>query len=244
VIEAVAAAVKAAVAEANKKAEESTAGLVAKRDQLLEEVVGYKDKLKGYNPERVAELEKLEKEIKAKKQQKSIDDNDLPTVVADYETRLADTVTAKDKEILTAKEDLAKVKSSYIKTNTKNAVLAALAAAKVLPDVMLNNVMPLVDTIVKEDGTFETFVKDAEGKQRFNPTDNTPVTVEGLLAEMSLLPAFAPNFPKSSGGGAQQRNDFSGPDATKLSELTTFDKKQAYIEKFGEEQFEKLVAAG
>lgn len=228
--------------EAEENTKKVTEGLLKKRDTLLEEVVGLKGKLKGYDPERIIVLEKLEKDLEAQKHQKDIDDGSMESVVQRYETRISEIMKTKDEEVTAAKAETEKLLDSYTKTITENNVLDALAKRKVPPEVMLNNIKPFTQSVVGEDGKFTTIVTDANGNQRFDPKTNEPVTVLGLLDEMALQPAFAPNFPQSSGSGAGNGKEFSGAiGVTKLSDLKTSDDKIAYQKKHGLEAMNKLT---
>ncbi|GEM_PF-1875640 len=238
-------AIQDAVAAADQKAENSTKDLSAKNTSLLNEVKSLKIKLKDFNPEAIAELEKRVKEIDDQKHQKNIDGNDMEAVVKKYEDRITDIMTAKELEVTEATTKVAQLQSSYTRSITQNAVLEALAKRKVPPEVMLNNILPFVETSFDENGKFNTIVKDVNGNQRIDPKTNLPLDVDYLLDEMSLLPAFAPNFPQSGGGGSTN-NDAGGniSGVTKYSDLTTFEDKKAYLDKNGQDAMDTLIAAG
>ena len=236
--------VKDAVTAANQKAEERIKDTTAKNTSLLNEVKSLKIKLKDYNPEAIAELELKVKEIDDQKHQKNIEGNDMEAVVKKYEDRLTEMVKVHETEVTGLKTENQTLKTSYIGKTSRETVLEALGKRKVSPDVMLNNILPLVETTV--DGEkWNTIVKNPDGSPRVVPTTQKPFTIDDLLDEMSLNPAFAPNFPQAGGGGSNDNGGSSNiSGVTKYSDLKTFEDKKAYLDKHGQEETDKLIAAG
>ena len=237
--------VEDAVAAADQKAEARMKDTVDKNTAHLNEIRTLKIKLKDYNPEAIAELEKRVKEIDDQKHQKNIEGNDMEAVVKKYEDRINEILAAKELEVNRATTKSEQLQSSYTNSITQNTALEALAKRNVRPEVMLNNILPFIETKFDENGKFNTIINDVAGNQRFDPNTNLPLNADNLLDEMSLLPAFAPNFPQAGGGGAPKGDSSSNiGGVTKYSDLKTFEDKKAYRDKHGQEAVDALINAG
>jgi len=236
--------VKDAVIAADQKAEERTKDLVQKNTSLLNETKSLKIKLKDYNPEAIAELEKKVKEIDDAKHKQNIEGNDMEAVVKKYEDRLTEMMKVHEEKELKLTSELKALNTSYIGKTSKETVLEALAKRQVAPEVMLNNILPLVETQVDGEN-WNTIIKNPDGTPRVDPATQAPFTIENLLDEMSLNPAFAPNFPQAGGGGSNDNNGSSNiSGVSKYSDLKTFDEKKAFLDKNGQDAVDKLIAAG
>jgi len=233
-----------AVAAANQEAELRIKDTTAKLTSVLNEVKSLKIKLKDNNPDEIAELRQKIKDSEDKKRQQTIDEGSKEEAVKELQDRLDAmlVVHEKDKaEWVTANE---KLTSSYVGKTTKEKVLEALALRQVSPRVMLNNILPLVETVVDGEN-WNMIVKNPDGSPRVDPGTQTPFTLDNLLDEMSLMDDFAKNFPQAGGGGAGDGDGGASiGGVTKWSDLDTFEKKDAYLEKHGQEATDKLCAAG
>jgi len=233
-----------AVAAANQEAELRIKDTTAKLTSVLNEVKSLKIKLKDNNPDEIAELRQKIKDSEDKKRQQTIDEGSKEEAVKELQDRLDAmlVVHEKDKaEWVTANE---KLTSSYVGKTTKEKVLEALALRQVSPRVMLNNILPLVETVVDGEN-WNMIVKNPDGSPRVDPGTQTPFTLDNLLDEMSLMDDFAINFPQAGGGGAGDGGGGASiGGVTKWSDLDTFEKKDAYLEKHGQEATDKLCAAG
>lgn len=238
--------VKALLEKVRSEEQTKTKMVADKNNELLGEIKSLKGKLKGYDPDKMAELEKMVRDADDKKHQKNIEDKDIEAVVSKYESkvaelekRLSDTVATKDTEVKTAQDALKNLESSYTKSITEGIVLDALAKRKVSPDAMKNNILPLLETVV-ENGKFRTIVKDGDG-EKIDPSTNKPVTVDGLLDEFSVNPAFAPLFPQSSGSNANgSKFNPNMSTISKISDFKTEKEKVDYQDKYGMEAYKKL----
>jgi len=233
-----------AVAAANQEAELRIKDTTTKLTSVLNEVKSLKIKLKDNNPDEIAELRQKIKDSEDKKRQQTIDEGSKEEAVKELQDRLDAmlVVHEKDKaEWVTANE---KLTSSYVGKTTKEKVLEALALRQVSPRVMLNNILPLVETVVDGEN-WNMIVKNPDGSPRVDPGTQTPFTLDNLLDEMSLMDDFAKNFPQAGGGGAGDGDGGASiGGVTKWSDLDTFEKKDAYLEKHGQEATDKLCAAG
>ena len=233
-----------AVAVANQEAELRIKDTTTKLTSVLNEVKSLKIKLKDNNPDEIAELRQKIKDSEDKKRQQTIDEGSKEEAVKELQDRLDAmlVVHEKDKaEWVTANE---KLTSSYVGKTTKEKVLEALALRQVSPRVMLNNILPLVETVVDGEN-WNMIVKNPDGSPRVDPGTQTPFTLDNLLDEMSLMDDFAKNFPQAGGGGAGDGDGGASiGGVTKWSDLDTFEKKDAYLEKHGQEATDKLCAAG
>lgn len=237
-------AIKDAVAAVRSEEEERTKDLTKKNSSLLNEIKSLQIKFKDFNPDRVKELEKIVKEIEDNKHKKNIDENDMEAVVKKYEDRINEMITVHEAEKTKLTTENTELKTSYIGKTSKETVLEALAKRKVSPEVMLRNVLPLVETVVDGDN-WNTIIKNADGTPRVDPATQIPFTLDNLLDEFSLNPAFAPNFPQAGGGGSHEDGNGSNlSGVTKYSDLKTFEDKDAYLKKHGQEAIDKLINAG
>jgi len=233
-----------ALAKKDEEFEQRTKDLQHKNTSLLNEVKSLKIKLKDFNPDEVQRLKDMAKEIEEKKREKDVEKD--PDLVKKYEDRIAEMMEAHEKELAEAKSASEKLQSSYTQQITESVVLDELAKRKVSPRVMKNNILPHVETKVTEDGRFETIIRNPDGSQRFDPKTNKPFDVGMLLDEFSLQEEFAPNFPQASGGGAGDGPAGKVPanSVSKYSDLKTFEDKKAFIDKYGQEEMDKLIARG
>jgi len=235
-----------AVAAANQEAELRIKDTTTKLTSVLNEVKSLKIKLKDNNPDEIAELRQKIKDSEDKKRQQTIDEGSKEEAVKELQDRLTAMVSVHEKENTERDTKYDNLKTSYIGKTSRETVLEALAARKVSPDVMLNNILPLIETTVDGEN-WNTIVKNADGTPRVDVSTQTPFTLKNLLDEMSLNPAFAPNFPQAGGGGGGAGDGDGGASiggVTKWSDLDTFEKKDAYLEKHGQEATDKLCAAG
>jgi len=238
--------VEDAVEKEREAAEQRTKDLSAKNTSLLNEVKSLKIKLKDFNPDEITKLKEMAKDLEEQKHKAAVDNNDTPALVKKYEDRISEMMALHQKEVEEAKLTTEKIQSSYTQKITESTVLEALGKKKVSPKAMKNNILPLVETQFTEDGQFQTYVKNPDGSQRFDPKTNQPFTVDMLLDELSLQDDFAPLFPQASGGGAGNGDGGHSnvSSVSKLSDLKTFEEKKAYRDKFGEEAYNQLINNG
>ena len=232
-----------AVAAANQEAELRIKDTTTKLTSVLNEVKSLKIKLKDNNPDEIAELRQKIKDSEDKKRQQTIDEGSKEEAVKELQDRLDAmlVVHEKDKaEWVTANE---KLTSSYVGKTTKEKVLEALALRQVSPRVMLNNILPLVETVVDGEN-WNMIVKNPDGSPRVDPGTQTPFTLDNLLDEMSLMDDFAKNFPQAGGGGAPNGDGSKNIGGiTKLSDLKTREDKIEYQKKNGKDAMDKLILA-
>jgi len=232
-----------AIASAKATEQEGIKNLTAKNTDLLGEIKNLKGKLKGFDPEKIAGLEKLAKELEEKKQKSDIDNNNVEAIVKKYENQLTATVEEKNKAVAEAKAQTEQLRKSYSQTITEKTIVEALNKREVSAEAMTNNILPHVTTIMGEDGKFNTIVRTlGTDDVQIDPKTNKPVTVDMLLDNFALNPAFAPLFPQSSGSGSKDKKGGTPLESgIKLSDLKTMEEKIAYQQKHGKESMQKLI---
>lgn len=226
--------------------QEATNGLIEKRDQLLAE----KKKLKGeldliketydFN-----ELETLKESLKKAQQEKMTVEERLALHEKDLIsgfTKERESLQSKFSEETNSLKTELERKDKALRKNLVDAVLSReIANANGIPELL----MPILrDKIgIVEDGE-EYSARVFEGKtQRIGDSKGNPMTIAQLVEEYKANPIYGVAFKASgaTGGDAKgnDRQEIAGGIAPKRSEMS-ISQKVAYIEKYGQEKFEKL----
>jgi len=196
----------------------------------------------------VAALVGMSKALKARRIEKPIDLTPLgeygrnpeevvtwiKTKVDDYETRLASKAKI-DLEKLKTELNAPLLKENHVLkeingsvTGQLKAVLVDTAIRSALGDKAIDQdlVMPHVKDklqVSQEDGKFQVFVVDIDGRQRVSGTTAQPLTIDELVKEMRASPKYAPLFksdaPRGSGSSPGASSTRSLGSEVKLSSL-------------------------
>lgn len=179
-------------------------GLIANRDEILEEKKKLAKKYEGIDLERYQQLVSEEESRKTKK----IKDE------KDWESREAQIHETYKKTIEPMKGKLSAVSGQLQKVLVRDALERALleAGAKITGGV--NLIVPLAQEKVKvrerDDGTLEAYVVDDNGKERFSFKDGTTqkFSFSELAAELKEMEEFQGCFaPKGTSGGGAPGSD-------------------------------------
>ena len=236
-------AIQKAVDALRAKEKIDVSALTGKNTDLLGEIKNLKTKLKGFDPERFAELEKIAKEVEEKKHKADIKDNNVEALVKKHEKQLADTINEKNIAVKEATDKVLQLQTSYSQSITDRTIVEALAKREVSPEAMKNNLKEHLRTVQDEQGNFRTIVVDiVTGDERIDPKTNERVTVDSLLDDFALNPAFAPLFPQSSGSGSKEKKGgLPVSHGVKYSDLKTLEDQVEFQRKYGKEAMEKVI---
>lgn len=231
--------------KATEKVQESTKGLLNKRDELLEE----KKKLKSefeefkskYDPEKYQEaLELLKKKEEAEmtlEQRAAKREQELLEGFKSRETELL----RKNESALTKLQQEVEAKDRALRNNLVEKELnAAIASAEGVPELLVPVLKDKV-RVVEDNGEYVARVFDGDTPRVGDSTGNY-MSIAQLVEETKANPIYGGAF-KASGasGGSAKGSDSSGTGglATKRSEMSSKD-KAAYIEKNGYDAYMNL----
>lgn len=192
--------------------DEHTAGLKAKRDELLANERKLKDRLAalekdfdGIDPAEVRELLKARADEEAKRQKAQ----------GDWEARekqLHEQYGKKVSELEAGRQGLSEALHNAVAVRD---VRGAIAERKANPRALEPHVLPFVRT-VEEDGQFVARVVDAKGQVRISGTKGDPMTIVELLDELSQDDALKPLFPSNGASGSGARTSVTTAGGAKV----------------------------
>jgi hypothetical protein len=203
------------------------------REKLEKDVIKFKD----IDPDKariaLAELEELKK----------IDPNTEADKIANtkFEAAKAQLLEKHTGELKTKDDRIGTLSSAVDKLLRESQATAAIANHKGSVDLLLPHV--LSHTRIKEvDGKFTTEVIDKDGNVRIADGKGTPMTIDGLVAEMRQSETFGRAFEASghSGSGKPPGNGAGGAGVKRKSEFKTEKERAAWVDANGMDAYNKL----
>lgn len=228
-----------------KAVEAATAGLVAKRDELLAEKKKAQAELNDikskYNPE---EYDKVLSEYKAIQESKLSAEERLAKreqeLTTQFSQREKDLLKKIESETTLLNEQVTKKDQALRKYLVDSKLQSEIVNASGVPELLMPALRDKVQ-VVEENGEYVVRVID-NGVTRIGDSSGTPMTITQLVNEFRENPVYGMAF-KSSGatGGSATGNSTASTSgaASKRSTMTTA-QKTAYIAKHGQEAYLKL----
>ena len=231
--------------QATAKAQEATAGLIKKRDELLAE-----------KKQKQAELEEFKSKYDPEKYQEALDllkqkeeaEMTLEQRAAKREQELLDNFKNRETELLKKSESTVRSLQEQLEAKDKSLrnylvekeLHAAIASANGVPELLVPVLRDKIK-VVEDNGEYIARVFDGD-TPRVGDSQGNYMSISQLIEETKANPIFGGAF-KSSGasGGSAKGSDSSstGGLATKRSEMSV-KQKADYIEKHGHEAYLKL----
>ena len=231
--------------QATVKAQEATAGLLKKRDELLAEKKAVKSEFEEfkskYDPEKYQEALELIK-------QKEEAEMTLEQRSAKREQELLEGFKSRETELLKKNESALEVLRGEVKAKdaslkdylVEKELHSAISVLDGIPDLLVPVLRDKIK-VVENEGKYEARVFDGD-TPRVGGSDGSYMTISQLVEETKANPIFGGAF-KASGasGGSAKGSDSSGTGglATKRSEMSPKDKAD-YIEKKGYDAYMQL----
>lgn len=195
------------------------------REKLERDVVKFKDIDPDKARTALTELEELKKLDPASEADKIANGK--------FEAAKAQLLEKHTKEIGTRDERINTLSGAVDKLLREAQATAAIADAKGSVELLLPHV--LAHTRVKEvDGKFIVEVIDHDGNVKISDAKGTPMTIQGLVAEMRASDTFGRAFDGSGhSGSGKQPGSGGGGAAVKKSDFKTEKERAAWVEKNG-----------
>lgn len=190
------------------------------------EAANLRTKYKGIEPEEVETLKQQLGELQAKSG---------PEAIESIKQQL---LTAHGKEKAKLETRLAKLTSALERALVEGVAVAAIAAAKGSTQLLLPHVKQRVKMIEKDDGTFEAQVVDEKGNARVRD-DGSPMQIPQLIEELRSNEEFGRAFEGKGSAGSGMGGGGGGRATKKRSEMSLAE-KTAYVEKYGNDAYQKL----
>lgn len=193
------------------------AGLKANNATLLQEKKRLADlakKYEGLDPDAARNALQAAEEAERKRAE----------MAGDWKSREAQLLEKFNKDISSKDTAITTYRSALERRLVDSEAVAAIAAAKGAPKVLLPHVKAQTK-VVEEDGEFVVYVVDGKGNPRIGDAKGSPMTIAQLVEEMKQDPDFARNFEGtgSTGGGATKSSGGAGGAVRQIASTNSSD---------------------
>jgi len=178
---------------------ESQKAILAEKKTLADKLKALEGQLSGID---------LEKAKKALADADKAEQERLKTQ-GDWESREKQITEKYQAEIKTREDRLAQQQRSIEKHLVEAQAVAAIAAAKGVPELLLPHVKASIK-VFEENGEFVAKVVDAQGNPRIADVKGTPLSIAGLVEEMKGNQIFGRAFEGTGAGGSGAQPNTSG----------------------------------
>jgi len=200
-----------------KAIEEATKGLTAKRDELLKEVRGFKDKMKLFENIDVEKYQKLIEEDVRRQEEIAAKKGEFEKLREQLVEKTNKQLTEKDKEI-------SKIKQALETHLIDNQLTSELARQKGIPDLLVPIMRPNLKVIQNDTGLYDVVVIDKDGSPRLGPEmDGRPMSIAQLVEEYKNHQTYSRAFETSgnSGAGTGKSSDEGAGNSSNMSRTMT-----------------------